>query len=320
MSLFSGGMDVTKSGVRHPTKPPGRHAVARAVPDRFVTLFLAKTVRWPLRFPATLLLASLVASGCAAPSQTWYKQGGSQREFDTDARECEVIAKKQAREESTLGRDFSPEIFAEKYYRCLAGIGWSQAPAAGGTTSEPPPQQPLLGKLADNSLYAFDTTFPLPEGARLISTTPQSIGPTRIESWLFSLPDGTFVNLVLQKTDDAAFLNIDYPIQPPYQLYTSGATDNMRWSAFWGQNGQEWVQGIGAFAFLSRRQRCVIVVTAPLPGPAAPLPPGLSLAANQQERMGTFIDRWQSWLEGLAPQPGVIGRSLKAVGRAMSPY
>ncbi len=270
---------------------------------------------WP-----ALLMGMLVA-GCAATPQTWYKAGGSQREFDIDSRECEIIARRQAIAATARHRHYRPETYAELYDRCLARMGWSRTPpatAASKTDSLPPP--PSLGTRTDDTIHAFDTVFAVPANASLVTSNRRVVGPTTIESWLFQVPEDTYVNFILQQSETAAFPLRDYPVPPPYRLYTSGRGDGLRWAAFWGRVNGAWIKVIGAYGFYGRHRRLVVVITAPLAGPTGPPPPGLALAANQHHEMAAFVERWRPWLTNLAPRPGIVKRALQALGHSLKRF
>ncbi|MFZ5772245.1 MAG: hypothetical protein ACOY4W_12505, partial [Thermodesulfobacteriota bacterium] len=77
----------------------------------------------------SFLLLLLLLQGCSTSShQTWYKAGGTQREFDLDARDCEVIAEQQALLQSENGRRYDPLTYADLYQRCITAKGWNTAP------------------------------------------------------------------------------------------------------------------------------------------------------------------------------------------------
>jgi len=258
-----------------------------------------------------LLLLVLLLQACASSHQTWYKTGGTQRQFDLNARECEVIAEQQALLKSENGRRYDPLTYAELYHRCITAKGWSTVPpqAEQQPATEALPEQ-ALGVRIDNRLSAFGLDFTLPADARLLSEKKQTAGPTRLNSFMFRT-GGDYMNIILQESDEATFNPIDYPVSPPYHLYTSDSGSNLRWTAFWGVINGEWVKGIGAFFTVSKKQRTIVVITAAMAAPGETPPESLHLAQNQYQEMESFIRQWQPWLEQQAPKESVVMQGLK---------
>lgn len=257
-----------------------------------------------------LLLAATVLQGCAS-RQMWYKPGGTQREFDLDSKECEIIAKQQARAMTETGKRYYPADYAQRYLRCIAAQGWSTTPLTGRGKKQESARNFSLGTLTGHTITAFGRQIVLPPAATLMSSKKQAIGPTRLESFLFR--DATFfVNVILQDSDTASFQKIPYPVNDPYQLYTSNHINDLQWAAFWEQTGKDWVEGIGAFLRFSRHQRAVIVITAPLAPPAAAPPAkNLHLAANQQQSMQKFLEQWRPWLQKQSRPASLAWRTLR---------
>ena len=260
---------------------------------------------------SAIIFLLLLLQGCASSPQTWYKQGGTQREYDLDVRECEVIAEQQALQRSENGRRYDPMTYGELYQRCITAKGWSTEPpaAAQQPQTEASPAR-ALGMRTDNRLSAFGLDFTLPEDARLISSNRQTVGPTRPETFMFQT-GGDFMNIIFQESEEATFNLIDYPVSPPYQLYTSGWGTNLRWSAFWGEINGEWVRGIGAFFTVSKKQRTIVVITAPLAAPGEAPPEKLHLAHNQYQEMESFVEQWRPWVEDQAPRESWVKQGLK---------
>ena len=269
-------------------------------------------VKSPIRNPqSSILLLLLLLQGCASSPQTWYKPGGTQREYDLSARECEVLAEQQALLKSENGKRYDPMTYGELYQRCITAKGWGTEPP---TTAQQPETEaspaPALGTRTDNRLSAFGLDFTLPEDARLLSSNKQTIEPTRLETFMFQA-GGDFINIIFQESEEATFNPIDYPVSLPYQLYTSDWGTNLRWSAFWGEINGEWVKGIGAFFTVSKKQRTIVVITAPMAAPAEAPPENLQLARNQYQEMESFVEQWRPWLVDQAPKESVAMRGLK---------
>jgi len=278
----------------------------------------------------TACLLLLLLAGCAAGRpQIWYKPGGSQREFDIDARECEIIARHEALAASERGRDHPPEVYAERYEQCLVRMGWSRTPpataattTAQAATSAASTPIPALGALSPQGIQAFGATIAVPQGAVLIDNRRNQAGPTVVESFLFRLPDReTYLNIILQQSDKATFPRRDYPVPEPYHLYASGREQDLRWAALWGPTtAGGWVKALGAYGFFGRHQRLTVVLTAPLAAPAAPPPAGLLLTADQYHEMTAFVDRWRPWITTLMPRPGLGHRAIDLLGRVLKPF
>jgi len=265
-----------------------------------------------IRNPQSAIIFLLLLQGCASSPQTWYKPGGTQREYDLDVRECEVIAEQQALQRSENGRRYDPMTYGDLYQRCITAKGWSTAPAAAQQPQTEASPAPALGMRTDNRLSAFGLDFTLPEDARLISSNRQTVGPTRLETFMFQT-GGDFMNIIFQESEEATFNLIDYPVSPPYQLYTSGWGTNLRWSAFWGEINGEWVRGIGAFFTVSKKQRTIVVITAPLAAPGETPPEKLHLAHNQYQEMESFVEQWRPWVEDQAPRESLVKQGLMKV-------
>ena len=288
-------------------------AVKSAIRNPQSAIALIRNLLTPHSSLLTSFLLLLLLQGCASPHQTWYKAGGTQREFDLDARECEVIAEQQALLKSENGRRYDPLTYVDLYQRCITAKGWSSVPpqAAQGQPGQEPLPAPPLGQHIDNRLAAFGLEFTLPADARLLSEKKQTVGPTNLDSFMFRA-GGNFVNFILQESEEATFNPIDSPVSPPYQLYTAASADNLRWTAFWGVVNGEWVKGIGAFFTVSKKQRVIVVITADMAAPEETPPEDLHLARNQYQEMEAFIHQWQPWLEKQAPRESVVKRGLKS--------
>jgi len=254
------------------------------------------------RFLILLLVAALLLQGCAASKQTWYKQGGTQREFDTDAKECGIIAKQQALLDSENGDRINPLTYADHYQHCIISKGWSTVQPVENLNQKQAGATSPLAVLHDNQLDAFGHRIELLAGTQLQSKSLRAIGPTKIESFFFKTADD-YLNILLQQSDTASFQSIDYPVKDTYGLYTSGVHNNVRWSAFWGKIGEEWVKGIGSFLLYSSNQRAIVVITGQLAPPEGVPPEGLLLTANQQQEMQQFVEQWQPWLEAQSSGP-----------------
>ena len=266
-----------------------------------------------------LLMAVALLQGCASSTQTWYKPGGTQREFDLDSKECEIIAEQQALFKSETGKRSNPLDYAEFYQRCIITRGWSTMPEAESKPDNAAPAVTALGSLEGNQLNAFDHRIILPATAQLQTNKRNVLGPTRTESFFFSQGE-YFLNIILQQSDTATFQSIGYPVENPYRLYTSGGKDNMRWSAFWGRIGNDWVKGVGSFVRYSEDKRSIIVITSPLEPPDGKAPEGLSLAANQQREMGRFVNHWRLWLEEQSSPPALWKQGLLRVWEFFKQY
>ena len=264
----------------------------------------------------------LVLAGCAASGrQTWYKPGGTQREFDIDARECEVIARQQATAEGERGQRYAPEVYAERYEQCLGRMGWSRTPPA-ALSSSPGGERggaPAIALLTANGLEVFGARISLPAERRLLRHDRRWSGPTLEESFFFRLGAGqTYLNVIAQQSEEATFLRQDYPAPPPYRRYASGRRPGLRWTALWARLPDGgWVKAIGGYGFFGDHQRLSVVITAPLAPPAGEPPAGLSLAANQHQELSEFVDAWQPWIESLQPPASFGRRLLEALGRSV---
>jgi len=252
-----------------------------------------------------LLFVTVILYGCGGGKTTWYKDGGSQREFDIDSRECEKIAEAQALEKSDRGDRYDPIIYSEYYNRCLTGLKrWSATPLT--QTREPSPVENLF-TVKENTMHGFDLDIPVPVGFSAIKRSAQQLGSTTMDSLLWQGPSGTYMNIIFQKgTGKAWFQTTDYLLPPGYSLYSKDekvyGSLTARWSYFFGKADNQFIKGAGAYLFVDKKKRCIIVVTSVMAAPTSPAPEGLSLSENQYMEMEAFVREWEPWLKTLLPE------------------
>lgn len=251
----------------------------------------------------TLLIAS-----CASTPDLWYKTGGTQRDFDLDSRECEIIAKQFALQQSETGKRIDPVIFSQQYVQCINAKGWSRnKPGADETTGQPSAPPPRLSIKQDGAtLSGFGLQVTVPDNFTLVNSQQSAIGPTIMQQFFWQDESNTFINVIFQQNNATQFDIIPYPISGPYRLYTSGTGEKtkgpLQWSTFFGQIQDEWVMGVGSFYSASKNKRVIIVITKNLNPPAGAPPARLTLSGNQHEEIEAFSNRWVGWLESQFPE------------------
>jgi len=256
-----------------------------------------------------LLCFSAISYGCGGGSTTWYKEGGTQREFDIDSRECEQIATSQALEKSDRGDRYDPGIYSEYYNRCLTVLkGWGTTPL---TQAAQPPSTEKLFLVTENTIKGFGLDISVPTEFTPINRSDKQLGPTAMDSLLWGSPSGTYINIIFQLGKGKAwFQTTDYLLPSGYSLYSindkSSGSLTSRWSYFFGKADNQFIKGAGAYLFVDKKKRCIIVVTSTMAAPTEEPPDGLSLSENQYVEMEDFIKTWDPWIEELLPEETVL--------------
>lgn len=130
--------------------------------------------------------------------------------------------------------------------------------------------------------------------------------------------DNSYINILLQKNINMIFEQIPYPVTKPYILYTSGdgerAKERLQWATFFGQIGSEWIMGTGAYYYVSKNERIIVVITNPLEQPAGSPPKNTTLTRNQYLQIDQFSNQWQSWLNKQFEQgPGSLKQLIRSL-------
>lgn len=255
-----------------------------------------------------LLLFILFLTSCTSAPDLWYKTGATQNDFNLDSRECEIIAKQFALQQSETGKRIDPLNFSKYYLQCINNKGWSQTkPITAETDNQPPNSQPQLNiEQNGTTLNGFGLNITLPDNFTLTNTQQTTIGPTVMQQYFWQDESNTFINIIFQKNNKTRFDITPYPISDPYQIYTSGtgekAKDLLQWSTFFGKIQDEWVMGVGSFYKESKNKRLIIVITKNLDSPSTTPPPNLTLSSNQHEQIEAFSSNWTAWLEAQFPE------------------
>ena len=104
----------------------------------------------------------------------------------------------------------------------------------------------------------------------------------------------------------------------PYQIYTSGegekSQERLQWTTFWGHMDSDWVMGTGAYYYVNKNRRIIIVITKPLAHPTGTVPKNVTLAKKQFLEIEHFSDKWQRWLNQQFQQgPNLMKQIMQAL-------
>jgi len=263
-----------------------------------------------------ICLILLLFAGCTY-TEVWEKTGGSQHIFDLDSRECAFIANRVALQQSETGKKADPAIFGKTYSECLGAKGWQQKTAA--TESEQESMPDTVPQLAEainaTSVKGFGQTLIVPDTYKMLANKRILSGPTIIEQFIWKGEDGSFLNILFQK-NTTAFEKLPYPISEPYLLYTSGegekAQERLQWATYFGQIGSDWVMNTGAYYYVSKKERIIVVITKALVQPSGIVAEKASLARNQYLEIEAFSEQWQRWLDQqFSEGPGILAQFKK---------
>ena len=270
-----------------------------------------------------LILCSIVLlmSGCTHHPQLWEKTGGSQQSFNLDARECGIIARKISLLQSETGKKIDPAFFSNAYRECITAKGWSKKnvvpePEKG---SGPETVQQLAELINANTVKGFEQIVTVPDTYKLLINKQLQSGSTILEQFFWKGEDSSFINILFQKNIGANFKErLPYPVSEPNILYTSGvgekSGERLQWATFFGQKGPDWVMGAGAYYFVSKKQRIIIVITRPLAHPSDTPPQNTTLSKNQYLEIEQFSNQWQTWLnQQFNKGPGTLKKFIQAL-------
>jgi hypothetical protein len=267
-----------------------------------------------------LCLTVLLFAGCTHP-ELWEKTGGNQQSFDLDSRECELIAHQVALLQSETGRKADPSSFSKTYIECLGAKGWSKKTVVPeskeGKDSDIAVQQ-LAEVTHSNIIKGFEQTITVPDTYKLLVNKQFQSGPTILKQFFWQGADSSFINILFQENTATTFEQIPYPVLEPYLPYTSGegekSRERLQWATFWGHLDSDWVMGTGAYYYISKKKRIIIVITRPLVHPSGAVPENVTLTRNQFLQIEQFSDQWQLWLNQQFQQgPGLMKQLIQAL-------
>ena len=271
-------------------------------------------------YTLTFYLIILFLAGCTHHPQLWEKTGSTQQTFNIDSRECEIIARQVSLLQSETGKTVDPSFFSNAYRQCLTAKGWSKKNVVAETEdgSGRETVQQLSELIHANTLKGFEQTITVPETYKLLTKKQFKSGTTRINQFFWKGDDSSFINILFQENIGANFELLPYPVSEPNILYTSGegekSGERLHWATFFGQKGSDWVMGTGAYYFVSKKQRIIIVVTRPLAQPFGISPQNTTLSKNQYMEIEQFSDQWQAWLNKQFQEgPGKLKQLIKAL-------
>lgn len=257
---------------------------------------------------AVAIVVCVTLSGCASPKELWYQEGKGQVDYDRDAQECTIIAGEFARQATISGASEDPAAFQQAMMNCLSSKGWSMAapkPSAAGAGSSPlGGSEPLAvvdrgsvqSPLAPDGerIQAFGAQITLPAGFSLAATTNSGFGPTIVQTYLFSGPQETFVNVMVQRAVAKAnrFAYTPYLVRAPFFLYEQGRQGTI----FCGKMNGQWVMGLGRYLLVNDKERITLIVTRSLAAPQTEPEAGFQLSREQFAIVEGFKKEWLAWL------------------------
>jgi hypothetical protein len=265
-------------------------------------------------------LTVMLFAGCAH-TEVWEKTGGNQQVFDIDSRECEYIAEQVSLLHSETGKKGDPAHFSKAYTECLNSKGWSRKVVVPGSAKVPAPGTTVkqLAELVNsNGIQGFGQTVTVPDTYKLLKNKQFQSGPTIIKQFFWKGDDSSFINVLFQENVSTTFEQLPYPVSEPYRLYTFGegkkAGERLQWAAFYGNIGSNWVMGTGAYYYVSKNERIIVVITKSLAHPSGTAPQRVSLTRNQFLEVEQFSKQWQLWLNKQFQQgPGAMKQFIEAL-------
>ena len=266
------------------------------------------------------LFFCLIVLSCGACAQTvvWEKTGSGPQTFDLDSRECGIIASRISLLQSETGEKADPVLYGKALNECLAAKGWNkriappEAPkeTASGTDTQ------LAEAISANTVAGLGQTITVPDSYTLLLDKQFQSGTTVIKQFFWQGEDSSFINILFQNNLTEIFKQIPYPVLEPYKLYTNGkgetSKERLQWGTFWGQIGPDWVMGTGAYYYVSKKERIIVVITRPLVQPSGPAPEKTTLTQNQYLQIDQFSGQWQLWLNRQFQEgPGMFNQLKK---------
>lgn len=304
----------TQKGNIMQTKHNGRCSRYLTAPDR-----IEREAVHPVYTICLLILLLLV--GCSASElELWQKPGGNQVVFNLDSRECRLIAEKIALQHSATGKRLVSVYFNNAYQQCLVAKGWQRLPEQ-VVSSAPPAADitPVAAQLlysttakADKKiLKGFGERIVIPDAFKLLRQETKHVGPTTMEHFVYQDDNNIFMTIIFQENNQTSFERISYPIVPPYYIYTAGSGEGasklLEWAAFWGKLPEDWVMGLGAYYYVNKNQRIIIVITGNLSQPVTTPPARVTLSREQHHQIDAFASQWRFWIEKQFPNnPGLL--------------
>lgn len=264
-----------------------------------------------LLFPALLLII-----GCGS-NLKWYKAGHTQRDFDVDSRQCEMIAKELAGEAS-LTRKPNIELYADQYAKCLMARGWIPgAPpivAAAPTTTDaaaPAPEEnwPVVDLDPDKrTLVAYGVKIQVPESFRFLDQHKTPTDLNLKQNYMWGGENMQMLAISIQRgRGGVTFLDIPFPDSPMVDfLYDESrkGSRSARWRAFCAQREGHSTGLVGTLYRVDDSRRIMVAVSIPLPDGLPEPGTNLRLTADQHTAMAAFTDQWSAWLEDTFPKSG----------------
>ncbi|MFC1844724.1 hypothetical protein ACFLZ5_08050 [Thermodesulfobacteriota bacterium] len=265
-------------------------------------------------------LIVLLLEGCTHQPQLWEKSGGSQQSFDLDSRECEIIGRQVSLLQSETGKNVDPSFFSNTYRECLTAKGWNKKIVVSEPEKESGQEtvQHLAELINANTLKGFEQTVAVPDTYKLLTKKQFQSGTTLINQFFWKGKDSSYINILFQENIGANFEQLPYPVSAPNILYTSGegekSGERFQWATFFGHIGSDWVMGTGAYYFVSKKQRIIVVISMPLAHPSGTPPQNTTLTRNQFLEIEQFSDQWQLWLnQQFNKGPGIVKQFIQAL-------
>jgi len=238
----------------------------------------------------------LTPLGCAS-KQMWYQEGKGQVDYDQDAQQCILIAKEFSRQATMTGKAEDPATYNRTLTNCLLNKGWSMTPSAkvlAGEHKDASASVEPLAVIDQGKFQAFGGQVMLPEQFSFVSSSSNGTGPTIVQTYLFSGPRDTFINVMVQRAmaKDNQFAPTLFRAQPPFFLYEQG----WQGTIFCGKMNGQWVMGVGRYYLINKKERITVIVTRSLVEQTSEPEAGFKLSREQFEVVEAFKGEWLPWL------------------------
>jgi len=239
-----------------------------------------------------VLLILFFLFGCAKTK--WYKEGATQWDFNKDEQECLNLAHRTARQATVGGKKENLEVFISSYENCLYQKGWSKIPQ---DTINKTNKISLAYINKNNTLCGLGIRLKLDKNFSVINEEKKIYGPTILHSFLIKTQDETFLNIVFQKSSQRVFKKIPYEVGEGYYIYDSFFSKKvpLSWTIYFGKFKQKWVKCLGAVYFISKKERIIVVISAPLSSTHQNIP-WLGYSTSQIREIKEFSVNWLNWL------------------------
>ncbi len=247
------------------------------------------------------LFLLLFMNACAGK---WYHPVKGEAQFGADQAECESTGRNAGLASSHYGRRVEQNAYQRALSDCLYRKGWSSKPVP-VEVEKKVISSPLSTRLSETTFLFGEKQIILPEGARLIRQSISSIGSLAIETLeIEGIDNGVSFSgrIILQQSfGPEEFQSIQYPVLDPFFIYAvPDKTDGLYWRSFVGKLDGSWYGGMGAYLYISKKFRVILILTTPLPPKEKPYPSTARISFSQADAMDRFQELASPWFEKMA--------------------